>query len=199
MKLTRLKLPALGAAAVLAAASLACNLPSPKVGGPEPPPDAPTASDEALKSFNDKWEDLSQTTPNGPFSVTFTEAELTSAVVEGMRQHEADSGEPVPVQNPQMILRDGVISIYMTLQADIARVNGLVVMQPVIAQNGLVALMVTQAEFGPVDVDPSQLDALVVEAERTINAPIQASPADVTLSEIVIADGQMTVNGTIFP
>jgi hypothetical protein len=85
-------------AVCLTLAALACNMPSPRIAGPEPPPDAPVASDEAFESFTDKVENLGSVPPVGPFSVTFTEAELTSALAEGIVQQEAGTGEALPFQ-----------------------------------------------------------------------------------------------------
>jgi hypothetical protein len=174
-------------------------MPSPRIAGPEPPPDAPVASDEALQSFTDKVQDLGQSPPIGPFSVTFTEAELTSALAEALAQQEAGTDEALPVQNPQVLLRDGQISVYMTVQLDGAQVNGLVTAHPAIDANGLVDITVTGVEFGPIVLDPAQFDALTAEMERTINDPIQASPTRVVLTEIVVSGGQMTVSGATMP
>jgi hypothetical protein len=63
-----------------------------------------------------------------------------------------------------VLLRDGRFSV-STVQLDGTQVNGLVVAQPMIDANGLVDITVT-VEFGPLDVDPSQFDALAAEIER---------------------------------
>src|SRR5574341_419811 len=199
MRLHYIGLRTLAIAGSLTLAVLACNMPSPRIAGPEPPPDAPIASDEALQSFTDKLEDLSAEPPTGPFSVMFTEAELTSALAEAIAQQEAATGEALPVQTPQVLLRDGNISVYMTVQLDATQVDRLVVTQPAIDANGLVNVAVIGAEFGPVDVDPSQFDSLAAEIERTINEPIRASPTPITLTTITVAEGQLTISGTAAP
>lgn len=184
---------------MLTAASLACNMPTPQIAGPQPPPDAPTASADSLQSFNDKVRDLALATPGGPFSITFSEAEMTSALAESIREHEADTGESLPIQNPQIVLRDGLVYVYAQLQLDVTQATGLITAQPRIGADGLVDIEIVSAEFGPIDLDPGMLDDMVTQVEDALNAPIQAAPGTVTLTEIVISGGQMTFNGAITP
>jgi hypothetical protein len=181
-------------AVVLAAA--ACNMPGPKLGGPQPPADAPTPSDAALESFNDKWRDLNLATPYGPFSITFTEAELTSAFDEAITQSEANGNE-IPISDPRVVLRDGLFYVYAVLDLDVTKTSGLITARPSIGTDGLVELTVESIEFGPVDVDPSMLDDLAEQIARSINEPIQASPFDITLNQVTSENGELTITGTI--
>ncbi len=185
--------------ALLSLAAIACNLPGARLGGPQPPDEAPQPSPDALQSFNDKWRSLELSTLSGPFSVTFTEAELTSALDEGIRRYEAEAAEPLPIQNPQVVLQDGQIYLYAQLRLEVTQAAGLIVATPVISPAGLVDIQINSAEFGPIEVDPSLLEGLAAELEQAINAPIQASPSDISLTQVAVADGQMLVSGTIAP
>jgi hypothetical protein len=131
--------------------------------------------------------------------VTFTESELTSALDEAIRRYQAETGETIPVQNPQIVLQNGQILLYTQLQLDVTQASGLVVATPAIGPDGLVDIQIDSAEFGPIDVDPAMLEGLAAELEQSINAPIQASPFTITLSEITAAEGQLAVSGTITP
>jgi hypothetical protein len=184
---------------VLLTSTLACNMPGPRVGGPERPPQAAAASTESLDSFNDKWHELNLDTPAGPFSMTFTEAELSSVLAEAIQQAEADSGEDIPVGNPSVALQDGVINVYGQVSINTFQVDGLIVAVPVIGPDGLIDIQISSVEFGPIEIDPARLDELVSGIERSINAPIQSSPFNITLTTITIANGLMTVEGTIAP
>ena len=185
--------------ATLLIATLACNMPGPRLGGPERPPQAAAASTESLDSFNDKWRDLNLDTPAGPFSMTFTEAELSSALDEAIQQAEADRGENIPVSNPSVVLADGVINLYGQVSLNAFQADGLIVAIPTIGPDGLIDIQISAVEFGPIEIDPALLDELVTSIERSINAPIQSSPFNITLTTITIADGLMTVEGTIEP
>lgn len=179
--------------------SLACNMPGPRLGGPEAPTQAATPSAESLESFDDKWRDLNLATPAGPFSMTFSEAELSSALAKAIHQAEADGGQDIPIQNPGVVLKDGVIELYGQLTTSAFQANGLIVAVPTIGPDGLIDIQITSAEFGPIELDPALLSEMVTSIERSINEPIQSSPFDITLSTITIADGQMTIEGTIAP
>jgi hypothetical protein len=179
--------------------TLACNMPGARLGGPEPPAQVATASAESLESFDDKWRDLNLSTPAGPFTITFTEAELSSALAEAIRQAEADGGEDIPIQNPGVVLQDGVINLYGQISTNTFEANGLIVAVPTIGPDGLVDIQISSAEFGPVELEPALLNTLVESIERSINEPIQSSPFDIILTTITIAGGQMTIDGTITP
>lgn len=180
-------------------ASLACNMPSPRLGGPEAPVQAATPSAESLESFDDKWRDLNLATPAGPFSMTFTEAELSSALAEAIRQAEADGAQNIPIQNPGVVLKDGVINVYGQITTQAFQADGLIVAVPTIGQDGLIHIQIKSVEFGPIELDPALLNSVVANIESSINEPIQASPFDITLTTITIASGQMTIEGTIAP
>lgn len=179
--------------------TLACNMPGPRLGGPEPPAQAATPSAESLESFDDKWRDLNRASPAGPFSITFTEAELSSALAEAIRGAEADRGEDTPIQNPGVVLQNGVISLYGQISTSAFTANGLIVAVPAIGPDGLIDIQISSAEFGPIELDPALLGELVTSIERSINEPIQSSPFDITLTTITITNGQMTIEGTIAP
>ncbi|MBN1311433.1 MAG: hypothetical protein JXB30_08440 [Anaerolineae bacterium] len=184
---------------ILLTATLACNMPAPRLGGPERPPQAAAASTESLDSFNNKWHDLNLNTPAGPFSMTFTEAELSSVLAEAIQQAEADSGEDIPVANPSIVLENGIINVYGQVVINTFQADGLIVAVPAIGPDGLIDIQIASVEFGPFEIDTAMLDDLVSGIERSINAPIQSSPFNITLTTITIADGLMTVEGTIAP
>ena len=154
---------------------LACNLPSAAVG-PVPPTDAPQPSTDALNSFNNKWRDLSLNATEGTFSLVFSEAELTSALDEALTQAAQQQGEPLPVHDPQVVLRNNQIEIYGQLELEAVNANGLIVATPQIGPDGLVDITITSVEFGPIELDPGMLTAMEQSAENLINAPLVSSP-----------------------
>jgi hypothetical protein len=184
---------------LLAAAGLACNMPNPRVGSSPPPREVTPPSADALESFNDKWLALNQATPDGPFVLTFTEAELTSAVVEALGEAELDSGLPLPVQDVQIVLEDDTVYAYGTALLEPLEVDGVIEVVPEIGADGLVDVTIQSVEFGPLEVDPSLVDEITSTVEASINEPIQASQLDITLTNIVIANGELTVSGVISP
>ncbi len=183
---------------LLISASLACNAPTPRLAGPAPARTIQPSA-EALESFNSKWHNLNLATPDGPFSVTFTEEELTSAVDAAIIRAETENGQDIPLENVQVELINDVINVYALARLDPLTVNGLIVVVPRVGTDGQVEIVVNQIEFGPLQFNESVLDAMVATFEQSINAPINASPFDITLEAIHISDGQLTINGVIMP
>lgn len=184
----------------LVASSLACNAAAAsRISPPEPAPPAVEGSETALDSFNEKWRELNLATPGGPFSVTFTEAELTSAVQAALAEAEADTGQSFPVENVQVALRDGSVDVYGQVQVDPLTANAEVSVRPFIGSSGNVELEITRAAFGMFEVDQTVIDGVLSSVESSINQPINASPANITLTDVAVADGQLTVTGTINP
>jgi hypothetical protein len=181
------------------AAGLACNMPNARVGSSPPPREVTPPSVDALESFNDKWLALNQATPDGPFVMTFTEAELTSVVVEALEEAEVDSNLSLPVQNVQIILDDDTVYAYGTAALDPLQVEGVIEVVPMIGTDGLVDVTIQSVEFGPLEVDSSLIEEIATTIEASINEPIQASQLDITFTDIVIANGELTVSGVISP
>lgn len=185
---------------VLALSALACNAAGLSRNGPAVPP-APAAevSQNALESFNDKWREINLATPGGPFSVTFTEAELTSAVHAGIAQAEADTGQRLPIENVQVALQDGSVAVFGQVKVDPLTMNGQIIAVPYVDTAGDVRLDVTSAEFGMFEVDQALLDSAVASVENSINQPIRSSPGNINVNNVAVTNGSLTVSGTITP
>lgn len=186
---------------VLSASSLACNAAAAsRISPPTPPPAMEAgATANALSSFNEKWRELNISTPDGPFSVTFTEAELTSAIQAAIAQAEADSGQALPVDDMQVTLGNGVIDVFGHVAVEPLNVSGKISVSPSLDSTGMVQLNVLSAEFGVVQLDAALLDSVIDNVEHSINEPIQASPMNITLNEVTVTDGELTVSGVINP
>lgn len=175
--------------------SLACN----QLSGPKPPEKIAKPSSEALASFNQKWSNLFRTTPTGPFSISFTGAEMTSAAAKIIEQAKTESGKSIPVEDVQVVLEDDVINIYGRADIDYIEASGLVVVVPAINADGHLQITTQSVEFGALEIDPTYLSEILNMVESTINEPIQNAPFTITLTAILIDNGQMTINGVITP
>jgi hypothetical protein len=199
MKLTNSKSIPIFVFILLTVAGLACNMPDARVGSPPPPREITPPSVDALESFNDKWLELNQATPDGPFVLTFTEAELTSVVVEALEEAELDSGLSLPVQDVQIILDDDIVYAYGTADLDPLAVDGVIEVVPEIGADGFVDVTIQSVEFGPLEIDPGLAEEIAATVEASINEPLQASQLNITFTDIVISDGELTVSGMISP
>ncbi len=180
---------------ILIVSALACNAP---FRAPSRLPEAVQSSDEALASFRSKWRTLNLATPNGPFTLTFTEAELTAAVDTAIREAEAE-GTDIPFEQVQVRLTEGVVNVYGTVPMQPLSFSGAITIVPTLGSNGLVEIIVTRIEFGPLEFESTTFEQLAAAIEQSINAPIVASPFHITLSAITIGDGELTLSGTIAP
>lgn len=179
--------------------SLACNVPALQFGTPPAPPLTTPDSTDALASFRNKWRDLTLATPSGPFTISFTEAELTAAVNAAVADREASIGADIPFDNLQVRLADGAASVYGTARVDPLEFNGVITAVPSIDPSGRIAIAITQVSFGPLEFDNVVLDEIVAAVEQSINAPLISAPFNITLTSISIADAQLTITGEIAP
>ncbi len=187
------------ACVILLTSILACNAPGAGARRISIPSYKVESSVEALDSFNNKWRSLNLATPDGPFSMTFTEAELTSAVVEAITNAEAEQGSPIPVEDVTVLLADGRIKCYARARLEPLDVNGYIAFMPSIGDDGQIHLEIVDFQFGPLQIDDAELSKLVATIERSINEPIQASPFTIVLQQIFIRDGELVIEGSISP
>jgi uncharacterized protein YpmS len=187
------------ACVILLIAALACNAPGTGLSQSDKPSYTVESSVEALDSFNNKWRSLNLATPDGPFSMTFTESELTSAVVEALDDAETEQGEPIPVEDVTVLLNDGRIQCYARARIEPLDVNGYVAFVPSIGADGWIRLDMVDFQFGPLQIDDAELANLISTVEYSINEPIQASPFNIQLQQIYVNDGELVIEGSISP
>ncbi|NDJ53083.1 MAG: hypothetical protein GYB68_08375 [Chloroflexi bacterium] len=181
-------------AGVLVLGALACNMPS--IAGPQPPDDIPTPSASDLDSFGQKLEDLQDGGLAQPFSVTFTQAEL-NAIANASLDDLAASGEEIPVRDVVLVLDDGLMYSYGTIQIESLQANGLVTIRPSIsADQTRLIISVESAEFGPINVDGETIESLRSEVERGLNDLLNTSGGTILLTSLILDDGFLTVEGT---
>lgn len=185
--------------AFLALTALACNAAGVSHLGPAIPNESIEVSAEALASFNSKWRELSVATPDGPFTVSFTEAELTSAVNAAIEQAEADNDQSIPLEGVEVHIGDDAIDVSGQARIDPLTINGVVTVVPSIGADSWIELDIASVDFGAIEIDDEMLDELINSVEHSINEPIQASPLDIQLDSITMANNELTINGTLNP
>lgn len=181
----------------LIAGIIGCNLPvgpaTPTIG----PESIPTVvfTEEALQSFETKLGDL-VANGVGPFSITFTEDELGAVICRELERAKAEGAE-IPISNMGVAMGDDMIQV--TGKLDIPGVNatGYVTIIPAISADGLLDLQVTRVEFGFISFEPEVITDLTGALETSINNYLLTDSYRVTLTDIVITDTDITLNGTI--
>ncbi|MCZ7545499.1 MAG: DUF1565 domain-containing protein [Anaerolineae bacterium] len=179
----------------LVAAALACSLP---VGGPSRPgaeiPVSEAAADRAEHAVRTALEAAAQTRS---FTITLSQAEVTSWVVLRAGEYALQVGEKVPLDNLQIYLDDGVIRLYGDYDDRGVAAQALVTVRPSVTPAGLVDAQITAAQVGPVtlgDADLQSLNAAVQDALRALNDRLAGSYRVIGL---LIDDGSAVLSGAV--
>lgn len=169
----------------LISAGLACALP----GGPKlPASPIPVSTEAAGEMQNTVQTAVANAAQTGTLELTFTEAQITSYVaVKLAEQTEA------PFTDPQIFLRDGKIQVFGKAHAGQLTASASIVMSASIDAEGQLSLSVDQADFGPVPIPDNILQDISAQLEKALT---EQAGSNVILTEIVIAEGTMTLIGT---
>jgi hypothetical protein len=178
-------LVALVALIVVAQACCCCTL----LGGPQPPYPI-TPSDEAVQRFDERMNSLT-TNPDGSFTFTVTDEEITSLVVQQL----AEQGVPSPISNPQVYFRNGRIEVYGTLSLSGSfSVPGMAALS-IAVQDGKPVVTVEEIDAGPIPAPSALLDELTNQINQTLADSFAGGGAEFTITDVQIGEGQMAVTG----
>jgi len=174
--------------ALLALASLACNLP---LGGPKPPGDPIPVSEHAAEELEHIWESIDPIDlVDGQVEVVITEEQLTSFVALRL----ADDPE-TPIQNPQIYLRDGQIQIYGIARTEDFSTPVLVKLTATPDTDGRPVFTITDANFGPLPVPGTLLETISSNLNEALSGQLGVLAPAVEITSVVIADGELTIVG----
>jgi uncharacterized protein YpmS len=162
------------------------------IGGPEPPY-VITPSDDAIQHFKERWTTALDGSPDGSFTITVTEEEMTSLAVQQL----AKQADPPPISNPQIHLRDGRIEVYATVTVnDSLPLPGMVAFSAT-AVDGDVDVTVEEVALGPLPIPDSALETATSALNDMVRKSVPAEMGEVTIADIQIGAGEMTFVGTI--
>jgi len=168
--------------------SLACTF---NMGGPSIPTNELPAATQPVEEIRKEIIDSIQGDPEGgTVSITLTEAQLTSLVVEELNT----SGNTL-LQNPSVVLQDGQIEIYGEVDQGYVRGTVHMTVSAGIDAEGKPDLAITDADFGPLPVPAGILDNLSGMLEEGLISNLGANSEGFRLDQIVIDSGTMTVTG----
>ena len=164
------------------------------LGGPEPPYSI-TPSDDAIEGFKERWHTAVDGSPDGSFSITLTEEEMTSLIVNRLDQEK----DVPPVRDLQVHLRNGRIEVYATIM-----MNGSLPVPGMIAFSakpvaGTIGVTLEDVAFGPLPVPDSALEAPTDVLNELISRSVITEMGAVTITDIQIGEGDMTLFGQIAP
>ncbi|HMN58855.1 MAG TPA: hypothetical protein PJ988_00740 [Anaerolinea sp.] len=175
--------------AILILASLACQLPS--RAAPTEQPTVPVSTEAAGEAESVLATAAAELRASGKVSVTLTETQLTSYIAQRIAA-QPDS----PIQDPQVILQNGEIEITGKAKVGILSANASIILEPY-ADNGNLRVNIRGAKFGSVPVPDATIESLSQTLNQNLNDLITIQGEKFYLETIAIADGTLTLSGTL--
>lgn len=173
---------------VLLLSSVACNL---LAGRVTPTPTAPPTPIPPASSLEERVEESrSQFEGLGRFEFTVTESELTDLAARELSQ-QADS----VLTDPQILLRDGQITILGNVAQAGLSVPAEIKLQPMISGDGDLRVEVISMNVGPFAV-PQQMSDQVSSLANDLVARQLSEAGNIRVESITIQDGVLTVAGS---
>lgn len=175
---------------IVSLATLACSV---FVGGPDYPSTIIPVSTEAVQGLQDQvTQAIATGAQSGTVTLQITEAQLTSYLAFKLES------QPNPlISDPQVLLRDGQMSVYGKLQQGMFTANISMTMKVSVDENGQPKLEITQADFGPLPAPQGLNEALSALVSEAFTGSLGPVATGFRLESITIADGVMTVSGRV--
>lgn len=156
-------------------------------GGPTPPRAVPVSTEQA-QSLSKTVQSAKPDATTGSVSITVTEAQVTSYVVQNLR----DNYEPI-LKDPVIVFQPDQVELYGTIQGDAVSANGRVIMTVVIDDQGKPVVTIREANFGPIPVPAGLLTNLTTAIDKSISDAMKKSTVDYKLQSIQIGTGTATI------
>jgi uncharacterized protein YpmS len=169
-------------------ALLACNMP---LGGPQVPTQRPVPTEAQQPSTN--WQEQFQNAqPGDSLTITLTEQDLTGILADAVR-----SNPDMQIQNPRVVLKDGVMQVYGQTAMDTISANFRIDLNVKVDNQGKLQLEVVAADFGGIPVPQSMRDRLAEFLNETMQASLGPAGDRFRANQVSISEGLITVNGTV--
>lgn len=172
-------------------AALACG-PSLGIGAPTPPASPIAVSTEAAGQLQGAWGTAVASAANGTVTVVMTEAQLTSYAA-----LKFTSDPNAPIVDPQIYLRNGKMILYGKVKTNKLTLPAALVLSVVPTAAGAVSVTIDAADIGPIPVPSSLRDTLASNLNDAIAQNAGASNTGFKVTDITIADGKLTIVGTL--
>jgi hypothetical protein len=177
------------AVVTLGLAGLACGT---GLGIPTQPASPIAVSTESAGQLESAWQTAVANPQNGQVSVVMTEQQLTSYAALKLA---ADPKSPI--QNPQIFLRIGKMSVYGTAKANGMTLPVAISLSVAPTADGTVSVTIQSVNFGPLPAPASLRDSLSSSINALITSQVPTGDTKFKVTDIKIGDGQMSVTGNV--
>ena len=161
----------------------ACNL----SGGPTPPRPIQTVPPQEPQ-IDQQIQTLQPDPNSGKVTLTITEAQITTAIVENL-QKENISG----LTDPVVVFQPGQVELYATIKGDAFSANGRIVLSVRIDPNGKPVVDILEANFGPFPIPAGFLNDLSTQVDHAISDSMKDYQSEYHLESINFATGVATI------
>lgn len=176
---------------VLAAASLACNLPAGLPGQePQLPPTAQPMSPEELQSLEEQLRATLAAGTTGEITVTITQQQLNAYIASEV------ASQPEPwITDPSVIFTAGQVEVYGKIAQSGISANTKIVLEPRIDADGSPKLDIVSINLGSLPAPDAINERVSTLVDNTLRDYLAQSSNPIKVTNIVITEGQMTVSG----
>jgi uncharacterized protein YpmS len=175
---------------ILLAASLACSLPAGSSPTATPVPTLIPATTADAKLFQQQLATASaQFDKTGDLSITLTEQQLTSVLVDALSQQ-----QDVQVVDAQVLLQKGELQVSGKTVLGNITVPVQISLLPTVT-DGLLKLEVSSASFGKIPVPDKFLTQFTDLVNKNLNENMTVDGRQVQIRKVDIAEGKLTVTG----
>ena len=191
--LKTLRFPPLAAALLLGTqvlAVLSCQI---HLGGPEPPGQPLEAASGDAEELIELWDSALSLDPlAGEVMLHFTEQQLSSYLALRL-----ESIEDPFLSQPQVHLREGKLQIYGVASRGPFNAGVVLMIAPLLDEEGSIAFEVTSADFGPFPAPAALKDTLSAILTEAFTGALGPLATGLQITSLAIADGQVAIVGKL--
>jgi hypothetical protein len=185
--------------ALVSVVSLACNAPV----YPQDPLPNYTANQADADSLESALAEAANTAAQtNQFTVTVTEAQLTSWLTLYAPTYAAQQGFQFPVRNPKVTLQNGQIRLFgLVSQPNVPETAAQLIVVPSVDANGQLSVSIQGGQFGVAGIPQDMLNNLNTQIRDTLLSVVSQvtaqTGASYRITGLNIANGAMTLSGQI--
>lgn len=164
--------------------------------GPQPPREI-VPSEEEIEKFRERWGEAIDIGPDGSFTISVTEDEMTALANKALDQME----EKPPIKDLQVHFQDSLMKVYATVMVNEALpVPAMVTLSVSVDDDDRLNISVDEVDLGGlISTPPESLKASLNDAfndmiDQIIQDEIGANAA---ITDVQIEDGEMTLSGKL--
>ncbi len=183
------------AGAMLAGATLACNLPT----NPQPPIPSLTPSTGDADAFEKNFQQaVNQASQTGSFSATVTQQQLSSWLALRAAGFAQQQGYEWPFKNVQAGLDNGKITLYGVIaQQNVPETPAQIIFTPSIDANGQLAVKIESGQVGIVGLPSDALTKLTNTIRDILAGQLNQIQGHYRLTDLRVASGALSVSGQV--